>query len=82
VESLATAVDPAPHTVCERAAKVALAISMDDGAGHLGGQVAAAHVPDVVLAVAVDGVAGDRAGPGVGAVGVDGQQPLGEHLRR
>jgi len=54
-----------------------------DGAGHLGGQVAAAHVPDVVLAVAVDGVAGDRADPGVGAVGVDGQQqPLGEHLRR
>jgi hypothetical protein len=56
VESRATAVDPAPQTVCARAAKVALAISLDgDDPGHLGGQVAAGHVADVVLVVTVLG---------------------------
>ena len=53
-----------------------------DGPGHLGGQVPAAHVPDVVLAVPGLCVAGDGADAGVGAVGVDGQQqPLGQHVR-
>jgi hypothetical protein len=45
-----------------------------DGPGHFGGQVAAAHVPDVVLTVAVLAAARDRADACVGAVGIDGQQ--------
>ena len=49
------------------------------GPGGLGGQVAAPHVADVILGVAVL-AGGDRPDPGVGAVGVDGQQqPLGQH---
>lgn len=49
------------------------------GPGALGGQVAAAHVADVILGVAVL-AGGYRPDPGVGAVGVDGQQqPLRQH---
>ena len=65
----------APH-LPGRAANVALAIVDRHRPGRLGGQVAAADVAQLVLAVAVL-AGGDRPDPGVGAVGVhDQQQPL------
>jgi len=54
-----------------------------DGLRDVTGQVAATHVADLVLGVAVTAARGDRADAGVRAVGVDRQhQPLSKHLDR
>lgn len=82
VESLATAVEPSPHR--------GLLASGEGGVGDLDGdlpcrfrgEVAAAGVADLVLALSVL-AGGDRADPGVGAVPVDRQQqPFGQHMLR
>jgi hypothetical protein len=76
------AVEDSPQIVVRRAAKVALAISIADPARRLRVQVAASRVADLVLAVPVR-PAGHGPDPGVGAVGIDGQQQaLRQHAFR
>ena len=80
VESEATAVEPAPQNVVRAGGEGGVGDLDRDPPRRLGGQVAAARVADVVLAVAVR-AAGDGADAGVGAVGVDRQQQaLGQHV--